>query len=75
MEADWDEVRWWNGGNLSATYLRFATAQINRVTIPPETAHDLPTPASALAFDTQQELLWLGNEYVSSRGAKGYTSG
>jgi hypothetical protein len=40
-------------------------AQVNRITIPPNTAHDLPTPASTIAFDTQQELLWVGNEYVS----------
>ena len=39
--------------------------QIHRITVPPPEARDIPTPASALAFDTQQELLWVGNEYVS----------
>lgn len=39
--------------------------QVHRITIPPPEARDIPTPASTLAFDTQQELLWVGNEYVS----------
>ena len=38
--------------------------QICRTVIPP-TADGQALPASALAFDTQQELLWVGNEVVS----------
>ena len=40
-------------------------SQVHRITVPPPGLHELPTPASAIAFDTQQELLWIGNEYVS----------
>ena len=46
--------------------------QINSITVPPPGRQELPLdsnsvvfPASTLAFDTQQELLWIGNEYVS----------
>ena len=38
--------------------------QICRIVIPPA-ADGQPLPASTLAFDTQQELLWVGNEAVS----------
>ena len=63
MEADWDEV--------SARKARGYIAdlpQLYRIVLPSASAHELPTPASTLAFDTRQELLWVGNEYVS-----GYT--
>lgn len=43
----------------------FILQQIHRIAIPPPRFHYSPTPASTLAFDTQQELLWVGNEYVS----------
>ena len=39
-------------------------AQLQRITVPPPDVHAEPTPASTVAFDTQQELLWVGNEYV-----------
>lgn len=39
--------------------------QLQRITVPPPDIHAEPTPASTAAFDTQQELLWVGNEYVS----------
>ena len=39
--------------------------------MPPPSAHDLPTPARALAFDTQQELLWVGNDYGRVAGFHG----
>ena len=37
--------------------------ELNRILLPPASTHELPTPASTLAFDTRQELLWVGNEY------------
>ncbi|MCJ1313152.1 poly(A)-specific ribonuclease [Agyrium rufum] len=37
--------------------------EVHRITIPPPRTDELPTPATAIAFDTQQELLWIGNEY------------
>ena len=46
-------------------YLRSNLAKVHRITIPPPGLHEPPTPASTVAFDTQQELLWIGNEYVS----------
>lgn len=39
--------------------------KVSRIGLPPPGIHAMPTPASTLAFDTQQELLWTGNEYVS----------
>jgi len=39
--------------------------QLQRITVPPPDVHAEPTPASTVAFDTQQELLWVGSEYVS----------
>ncbi|KZF21116.1 hypothetical protein L228DRAFT_269516 [Xylona heveae TC161] len=37
--------------------------EIARVGFPPPGIHAMPTPASTLAFDNSQELLWAGNEY------------
>ena len=31
----------------------------------PASLNSPPTPASTIAFDTQQELLWVGNELVN----------
>ena len=42
----------------------FLSTQLQRITVPPPDVHAEPTPASTVAFDTQQELLWVGNEYV-----------
>ena len=36
---------------------------MHRVTVPPPSPYDQPTPATTLAFDFQQELLWIGNEF------------
>ena len=40
--------------------------QVARVLLPPPGGHPhaIPTPVATLAFDTSQELLWAGNEYV-----------
>ena len=43
----------------------FSCCKLQRITVPPPDVHAEPTPASTVAFDTQQELLWVGNEYVS----------
>lgn len=45
--------------------LRDRLQQLHRITVPPPDIHSEPTPATTVAFDTQQELLWVGNEYVS----------
>ncbi|MCJ1380114.1 poly(A)-specific ribonuclease [Xylographa soralifera] len=37
--------------------------QLHRITVPPPDIASEPTPATTVAFDTQQELLWVGNEY------------
>ena len=46
--------------------------QITSINVPPPGCQELPLgsstvgfPASTLSFDTQQELLWVGNEFVS----------
>lgn len=40
--------------------------QVAHVPLPPPSPNVYhPTPVTTLAFDTQQELLWAGNEYVS----------
>lgn len=47
--------------NANGTVLQ----KVTRIGLPPPGIHAMPTPVSTLAFDTQQELLWTGNEYVS----------
>ncbi|KAI9848000.1 MAG: poly(A)-specific ribonuclease [Thelocarpon superellum] len=37
--------------------------EVARTAFPPPGIHALPTPVSVLAFDSNQELLWTGNEY------------
>jgi PAB-dependent poly(A)-specific ribonuclease subunit 2 len=39
--------------------------EITRMVVPPSGPHLLPTPASTIAFDDTQELLWIGNDHVS----------
>lgn len=43
---------------------RLTSKQVARVPLPPPGLHALPTPVSTFAFDTLQELLWAGNDYV-----------
>jgi hypothetical protein len=45
--------------------LIFFDEQVQRVQHPGPGVNALPTPVTALAFDTQQDLLWAGNQYVS----------
>jgi len=37
--------------------------QVSRLLLPPPGAHAAPTPVVALSFDTNQELLWVSNQY------------
>ncbi|KAI9702842.1 MAG: poly(A)-specific ribonuclease [Candelina mexicana] len=37
--------------------------EIGRIGLPPPGVRAVPTPVSAMAFDTKQELFWAGNEY------------
>ncbi|RYO75169.1 hypothetical protein DL764_010563 [Monosporascus ibericus] len=37
--------------------------EVARIPLPPPGLRALPTPVTTLAFDTSQELLWVGNEY------------
>jgi PAB-dependent poly(A)-specific ribonuclease subunit 2 len=39
--------------------------EVSRVVVPPSGPHSLPTPASTIAFDDSQELLWVGSDHVS----------
>lgn len=39
--------------------------EVSRAAVPVPGPHMLPTVASTVAFDDEQELLWTGNEYVS----------
>lgn len=38
--------------------------QVTRIAFPPPGLHAMPTPVTTMTFDTSQELLWTGNDYV-----------
>lgn len=40
--------------------------ELSRIPMPPPSMHAMPTVATTVAFDDVMELLWTGNEYVSS---------
>lgn len=40
--------------------------ELSRIPMPPPSSHAMPTVAMAIAFDDMTELLWTGNEYVST---------
>ena len=40
--------------------------ELTRIPMPPPSTHAMPTVATTIAFDDMMELLWTGNEYVSS---------
>ena len=48
--------------------------EVSRAAIPVPGPHILPTVASTIAFDDEQELLWTGNEYVSLRWRSSFLS-
>lgn len=39
-------------------------SQVTRAQFAPPGPHALPTPVTTMTFDTIQELLWTGNEFV-----------
>jgi PAB-dependent poly(A)-specific ribonuclease subunit 2 len=50
--------------NVSAVIL-----QVTRISFPPPGVHAMPTPVTTMTFDTFQELLWTGNDYVGAAKA------
>ena len=45
--------------------------ELSRIAVPPPGGlQPLATPATAIAFDNEQELLWVGNEQVSTFGTQ-----
>lgn len=51
---------------LSAAVAQTHRLQVSRIPFPPPAVHAMPTPVTTMAFDVSQELLWTGNDYVSS---------
>lgn len=71
MEADWDEVSpampRAKTGILSSIHLKatlLIEQKVGRILLPPPAPNALHTPVTALSFDSAQELVWAGNEYV-----------
>ena len=46
-------------------HVKVSGAQAQSILIPPDNIQPEPAPASAVAFDTRQDLLWTGNEWAS----------
>ena len=46
--------------------LTFLYEQVAIIQLPPPGPHNAPTPVTTFAFDTSQELLWTGNDFVST---------
>jgi PAB-dependent poly(A)-specific ribonuclease subunit 2 len=49
--------------------------EVSRVAVPAANSHTLPTIATTIAFDDVQDLLWVGNEYVSLLLSNHYCDG
>jgi hypothetical protein len=64
MEADWDEVCLRLCSKLCIP--RLTIAQLAIAQLPPPGPHLPNVPISTFAFDTTQELLWTGNNQVST---------
>jgi hypothetical protein len=51
-------------------------SQVTRIPFPPPGVHAMSTPVTTMTFDTTQELLWTGNDYVwedPKPGGRGWT--
>lgn len=51
--------------------MELMTWQVARISLPPPAPHAPATPVNSFAFDTSQELIWAGNEYVSQNPGVG----
>lgn len=61
MESDWQEV----SSLLRFTFFIYADySKVNRMVAAPPAVGPYPAVAPALAFDSNAELLWVGNDQV-----------